>query len=211
MTTAARPASTALVVWLALTVLAWLGLVAVSFFGMWLATWLWLLILFVWALAGTLVLATSTGLLVHLARRRRYVGAGVTAAALVAATVGVVVVEWDTTFARAWFALHHDDFGAAERTARAGGLGTFANWSYYGPALPPELAHLSVDGHIARIGESGGEPVLFVPEWIGIPDGAAGFAHFAGPPVPGVERRLDGFGDPVAPRYPLGDGWWWVA
>lgn len=202
---------TALAVWLVLTVLAWSGLVAVLFFGLWLATWLWLGVLFVWALAGTVVLVTSTGMLVHLARRRRHGAVAAALAVLVAAGVGVGVVEWDAAFARGWFALHRAAFVAVGEQARAGAFGPVGDWGYYGPELPAGLADLSVNGAVARIGESSGEPVLFVPAWIGIPDGAVGFAQFAGEPEPGVERRLDGFGDPVRPRYALGDGWWWVS
>jgi hypothetical protein len=66
----------------------------------------------------------------------------------------------------------------------------------------------SATGEVARIGAVGDRPVLFLPAYVGIPDGAIGFARI--PPGPSPEV-VDGFGDPVEPVFALGDDWWWVA
>lgn len=77
---------------------------------------------------------------------------------------------------------------------------------YYGKSLPGHLCWVSANCKVADIG-TGERPVLFVPDYVGIPDGATGYGHFTGPPGSGP---YDGFGDPICPRFPLSGGWWWL-
>ncbi|WP_446221435.1 hypothetical protein ACTWPB_15840 [Nocardia sp. IBHARD005] len=78
---------------------------------------------------------------------------------------------------------------------------------YYGTQLPGHLCFVSVTCKVATIGTSDGHPVRFLPDYTGIPDGATGYAHFAGRPGAGP---YDGFGDPICPRTELAGGWWWL-
>ncbi|MEU1432435.1 hypothetical protein ABZ412_35750 [Nocardia sp. NPDC005746] len=73
---------------------------------------------------------------------------------------------------------------------------------YYGAELPPHLCLVSANCRVAVIGTSGGQPVLFVPDYIGIPDDALGYGHFVGTPEPGP---YDGFGEPVCPTMELAE------
>ncbi|MFE3024437.1 hypothetical protein [Nocardia tengchongensis] len=77
----------------------------------------------------------------------------------------------------------------------------------YGVELPPHLCLVSANCRVAVIGTSGGQPVLFVPDYIGIPDDALGYGHFVGTPEPGP---YNGFGEPVCPTMELAGGWWWL-
>ncbi|MFB7718524.1 hypothetical protein [Nocardia sp. NPDC056100] len=78
---------------------------------------------------------------------------------------------------------------------------------YYGVELPEHLCFVSANCRVAVIGTSGGHPVRFVPDYIGIPDDAFGYGHFVGTPEPGP---YDGFGEPICPTMELGGGWWWL-
>ncbi|MEU1432336.1 hypothetical protein ABZ412_35245 [Nocardia sp. NPDC005746] len=78
---------------------------------------------------------------------------------------------------------------------------------FYGVELPPHLCLVSANCRVAVIGTSGGQPVLFVPDYIGIPDDALGYGHFVGTPEPGP---YNGFGEPVCPTMELAGGWWWL-
>ncbi|WP_157534904.1 hypothetical protein [Nocardia inohanensis] len=78
---------------------------------------------------------------------------------------------------------------------------------YYGVDLPAYLCFVSANCKVAVIGTSGGEPVRFVPDFLGIPDDAEGYAHFVGTPEPGP---YDGFGESICPTVELGGGWWWL-
>ncbi|WP_040841560.1 hypothetical protein [Nocardia brevicatena] len=79
--------------------------------------------------------------------------------------------------------------------------------NYYGAPLPSHLCFVSANCKVAVIGTSNGYPVRFVPDYIGIPDGAAGYGHFTGKPDPGP---YDGFGDDICPTLELDGGWWWL-
>lgn len=142
---------------------------------------------------------------------RRVLGGGGARALLriVAGDIATTIVftDWTGAFARSWFWLHRGEFVAAEQLTRSGALGAPETWDYYGVELPFGLRALSVDGHISEIGRAGGAPVLFVPAYMGIPDDAYGFVHLVGA-VEGGD--LDGYGDPIEPRIPLGNGWWWA-
>lgn len=176
------------------------------YFLPWLLTWWWLLAPVLLAALWLLLVAAVATVLVGAVRRGRWWRAALVAA-LAAALVGtVIVVDWRATFARSWFALHHDGFAEAASLARAGTLPDLG--SYYGAELPGSLGWLSVDGRISVNGETAAGPVLFVPAYEGIPDDAFGFVHLLGPVPP--DLHLDGYGDPIRPSFPLGDGWWWA-
>ncbi|MEV0297384.1 hypothetical protein [Nocardia sp. NPDC050710] len=78
---------------------------------------------------------------------------------------------------------------------------------YYGVELPSHLCFVSANCKVAVIGINGGQPVRFVPDYLGIPDGAIGYGHFTGTPESGP---YDGFGDPICPTMELAGGWWWL-
>ncbi|MGK8491361.1 hypothetical protein [Nocardia asiatica] len=78
---------------------------------------------------------------------------------------------------------------------------------YYGVELPRHLCFVSANCKVAVIGTSDGQPVRFVPDYIGIPDDALGYGHFVGTPEPGP---YDGFGEPICPTMELAGGWWWL-
>ncbi|MEU0540414.1 hypothetical protein ABZ319_11120 [Nocardia sp. NPDC005978] len=78
---------------------------------------------------------------------------------------------------------------------------------YYGVDLPAHLCFVSANCKVAVIGTSGGQPVRFVPDYIGIPDDAHGYGHFVGKPEPGP---YNGFGEPICPTMELDGGWWWL-
>jgi hypothetical protein len=165
--------------WLWTAAASWAAVALAHFFGSWLATWLWLLGLFLMGMLWVTALwATTTAIVV--ARRRGAVAAVGTGlvAALIATTI--VLTDWTGAFARSWFWLHRGEFVAAEQLARSGALGPPETWDYYGVELPFGLRALSVDGHISEIGRAGGAPVLFVPAYMGIPDDAYGFVHLVG-------------------------------
>lgn len=80
---------------------------------------------------------------------------------------------------------------------------------YDGVELPRSLCVVSVNCEVYTLHTfNTGEPVLFVPDYLGIPDGAAGYGHFARTPSPGM--AYDGFGDRICPTMELADGWWWL-
>ncbi len=78
---------------------------------------------------------------------------------------------------------------------------------YYGVELPRHLCFVSANCKVAVIGTSGGQPVRFVPDYIGIPDDALGYGHFVGTPEPGP---YDGWGARICPTMELAGGWWWL-
>jgi hypothetical protein len=193
--------------WVVATVIAWTAVALARLFSSWLLTKLWLLgllfllVLFIIAAAvtcvATVVIARRTG-----AERAAAIGL---AGGLLAMTV--VLGDWNSAYARFWFALNRPQFVATADLARSGALGVPAEWDYYGPRLPAPLNVLSVNGRISMIDEAAGEPILFMPAYLGVPDDAYGFVHISGAHRPG---SLDGYGDLIAPRIELGDGWWWA-
>jgi hypothetical protein len=210
MSAAARPTSARrnpVWGWVVATLIAWAAVALARLFSGWLVTKLWLvgvlffLVLFIIAAVvtclATVVIARRTG-------AARAVSIGL-AGGLLAVTV--VFGDWHSAYARFWFTLNRPQFVAAADLARSGALGVPAEWDYYGPQLPAPLNVLSVDGRISVIGEAAGQPVLFMPAYLGIPDDAYGFVHISGADRPG---RLDGYGDRIEPRIELGDGWWWA-
>lgn len=174
----------------------WLGAVLAV-----LAVWVTALGLTVWAVWGT--------------RRRhgaRWAGVVAAAALVIAVTFAASFVSggWTRMYATTQFWLYRGDFVAVSELVGAGELGTPGeDWDYYGADLPQRYRHLAANGKVAVVGEDReGRPVLFLPVLLGIPDGAAGFAHL--PSEDALDAQLDLFGDVGRPRFFLGDGWWWV-
>jgi hypothetical protein len=192
------------------TLLSWLLVAITQFFRGWLITKLWLLALPVLALAFIAALWLSGMVAVRLARRRGALTG--TCIGLVSAglAVSVIVVDWTSVFAVVWFNLNRADFIVAEQLVRSGALGAPETWAYYGADLPFPLSLLSVSGKIATIGVAGGEPALFIPAYMGIPDDAYGFVHLRGPVEGSGMGGLDGFGAPLRSTIDLGDGWYWA-
>lgn len=81
---------------------------------------------------------------------------------------------------------------------------------YYGQQLPRYLADLCTNGRAATVGRQDGRPVVFLPQFMGIPDDAVGFVYFDG--RPDSDLLIDPFGSPayLAEGQSLGDGWWYV-
>lgn len=157
------------------------------------------------AVAYLIALLVYVTMTIFLVSRRR----------IVAVTVGVVLVAaglasgpilWNPAVrAEVRYALERPAFAKVVALSRQGRLASGAD-DYYGPRLPGYLCYLAVDCRVATIGESGGEPVLFLPDYVGIPDDAVSFAHFAGE----ASGQFDGFGMLICPTRELGDGWWWM-
>lgn len=159
-------------------------------------------------LAELAVYAVAIGcygfLLIGLGSRKRALIAG----ALVMLTgLACGPVLWTDSVLRAQmrFALERPAFDRIAALARAGRLGDLEK-EYYGVPLPGMLCYVSANCRVAALGYSDGQPVLFVPDSVGIPDDAVGFGHFAGE----AGDSYDGFGLVICPKKELGGGWWWL-
>jgi hypothetical protein len=109
-----------------------------------------------------------------------------------------------------WFAERRERFAEVVHLARSGQIDAVES-AYYGGELPAELADLSENGKVASVGSCDGEPVLFLPQWIGIPDDAIGYVHMTCNKFPDDPAHpLDLFGDSATPAVELEDGWWWA-
>ncbi|MFI6502816.1 hypothetical protein [Nonomuraea typhae] len=166
----------------------------------WLLTRLWILALPVFAAAFAVVLALFCLAVWRAARDPRRWPVVATVVLALAGLGGGVFLHADAE-ARAWtrFWVERPAFTAAATTPVSG--------EYYGAELPGPLCFVSANCKVAVIGTSGGQPVRFVPDWIGIPDDAIGYGHFTGTPEAGP---YDGFGMDLCPRMELADGWWWL-
>lgn len=180
------------------------------FFALWLLTWLWVFAFLVDAAVALVALGLVGYALVALVRRARRGVAVAAGAVVLSLVVAGVVVNWPLTFARGWFALHRSGFAEVAVAARAGAYGPLDEAPYYGYPLPGSLRALSVNGSVAVCGQAGGQAVLLVPAWIGIPDGGGGFMHLTAPVDGSPDAPCDAFGDTALPRVELGDGWWWT-
>jgi hypothetical protein len=186
-------------------VAAW-GLVAgLHLFGLWLAN-LWVFGLLLTGLGWLVALAVTGVAVVAVWRRGRSVQAlSLVLVPGVLAPVGVVAVDWTSTFVHGFYRLHRDDFRAAAALADQV---TAEYGDRYGQVLPKDLWHLSSKGRAVRVGAEGGGPTgILLPVWVGTPDGAAGYAHFAGTPS---DTSFDCYADPCRVRWSLGDGWYWL-
>ncbi|MFI5536406.1 hypothetical protein ACIA5H_08450 [Nocardia sp. NPDC051900] len=170
----------------------------------WILTQLWLLALPLSALAFLISIALFTLALWRARRDARRWPLAVTAVLAVIGLCGPVFLILEPE-AAAWtrFQLERPAFAAAATVeVPEPGAG-----DYYGVALPRHLCFVSANCKVAVIGTSGGQPVRFVPDYVGIPDGAVGYGHFTGTPGAGP---YDGFGDPICPTTELAGGWWWL-
>ncbi|MEU4781958.1 hypothetical protein [Micromonospora sp. NPDC023633] len=155
----------------------------------------------VWLIALTLT--------VRLARRAAPAGAS---AALATAVLLVGVCAWFTNWGlfhpASYWASHRWAFNAVADGVQEGRIGT--SREYYGQRLPLHLRDLSTNGRAAVVGRQDDKPVVFLPQWIGVPDDAGGYVYLDAPPRP--DLVVDLFGEPVrvAGGQHLGDGWWYV-
>ncbi len=182
----------------------WALVAGVHLFGVWIAN-LWLLAWVVYGLAWPLAVALTAVAAGVLWRRRGPRWAVPVLALGVLAPAGIVAADWTWVFAHGYYERNRAGFAAVAALARDGDLGA---GGYYGDRLPPGLEHLSTNGNAARIRSPGaGTTAVFLPARMGIPDGAAGYAHVIDPP-PGA--TFDCFADPCEVRWSLGDGWYWL-
>lgn len=200
-------------------IVSWILVLMAWFFQGALATAIWI---FAYGLdigLRAIALALSAAWFALLLWRRRWPAAAGVLAGIAAVMAIVFLVPWLEVYPRAWFALNHGAFVAAEAEARSGGYGDALD-DYMGAELPGNLRAISVGGRLVTVygwtgdsesiqGPCGDAPVLFAPAWMGIPDGAIGFVHLACE-TPPADLILDGYADPMTPRIPLGDGWWWA-
>ncbi|WP_342800329.1 hypothetical protein [Nocardia sp. No.11] len=169
----------------------------------WVVTQLWLLALPVLVLVWVVVIVVFA---VAIGRARRFPRRWPVVVTAVFAVIGtggpaLFVAEPEVgVFTRFW--LERPAFAAVAATSVPARPD-----DYYGSPLPSHLCLVSANCRVAVIGTSGGHPVRFVPDHVGIPDGATGYAHFRGAPGPGP---YDGFGDPICPKIELSGGWWWL-
>lgn len=105
------------------------------------------------------------------------------------------------------FLLERPAFDEVAALSDSGRLPASQLGGYMGARLPDRLCFVSATCRVKTIGTSGGRPVLFVPDWLGIPDDAVGYARFAA--RPGGET-FDGYGMRICPTVDLSDGWWWM-
>ncbi|MEU5726334.1 hypothetical protein [Micromonospora sp. NPDC047738] len=133
-------------------------------------------------------------------------------AALATAVLLVVICAWFTNWGlfhpRSYWASHRWAFNAVADGVREGRLGT--SGEYYGQLLPLHLRDLATNGRAAVVGRQDGKPVVFLPQWLGIPDDAGGYVYLDARPRP--DLVVDLFGEParVTGGKNLGDGWWYV-
>ncbi|MFF0547046.1 hypothetical protein ACFYTF_29830 [Nocardia thailandica] len=168
----------------------------------WVLTSLWLLALPVLA-AAFVGLVVGFGIALWRAGGQRPRWPLATTIVLAAVGIGVPVLAVTSPEAGAWLRFHLERpafaaVAAADPPPASDGL--------YGRPLPGHLCWVSANCRVADLG-SAARPVRFVPDFVGIPDGATGYGYFTGAPGPGP---FDGFGDPICPRVELADGWWWL-
>ncbi|MEH0970749.1 hypothetical protein V6U77_06380 [Micromonospora sp. CPCC 205546] len=154
----------------------------------------------VWLIALTLTVRVAS-------RCPARAAATLTTAVLLAGAC-VWFTNWGVFHPASYWASHRWAFDAVADRAQEGRVGT--SREYYGQRLPAHLRDLSTNGRAAVVGHQDGKPVVFLPQWIGIPDDAGGYVHLDAPPRP--DLVVDLFGAPVrvAGGQHLGDGWWYV-
>lgn len=188
---------------------SWLGLGVLVVFQLWLATYLWLLVLLVDAIVALGVLAGAGIAVAGLARARRPVLATLVGLVTVALLASAIGLDWRPVYAYGWFGLHRAGFSAVADLARTDSLDQVPSTGT--EDLPGALGWLSVDGEVSWCGRSRGERVLLLPALEWAPDGGSGFVHVIGPdPDSAPDWECDANGDQVRPRYQLGGGWWWA-
>ncbi|MEV0389596.1 hypothetical protein [Nonomuraea sp. NPDC050643] len=170
----------------------------------WLFTVLWILgpVALIGAVFAFVVLCCPALALVAVHERFTALGLACLVLILGVAAPVVLVLSPDLRV-RARFYVERSAFGSVVELARQGRL---ASDEYYGARLPGPLCFVSATCGVVTWTAGDGQPVLFVPDWVGIPDDAVGYAHFTGPPG----GSYDGFGLRICPRLELADGWWWL-
>ncbi|MFI2651004.1 hypothetical protein [Micromonospora fulviviridis] len=134
------------------------------------------------------------------------------ATALTTAALLLVTCAWFTNWGlfhpASYWITHRWAFNAVADGVREGRIGT--SRGYYGEFLPLHLRDLSTNGRAAVVGSQDDKPVVFLPQWVGIPDDAGGYVYLDAAPRP--DLLIDLFGEParVAGGQHLGDGWWYV-
>ncbi|MEU7004224.1 hypothetical protein [Nonomuraea sp. NPDC046570] len=170
----------------------------------WVYTELWILApvaeLAMWIVA----LAVYSVALISLARGRRW---KILLLALILVIAGPAVRLSPDLRIWARFHLERPAFDAVVTLVEQGRFAQSERDGYYGPKLPQHLCFVSANCRVKIWDSVGDRPVLFLPDRIGIPDDAVGYAHFPGDPPPGP---YDGFGMAIYPVTHLGDGWWWL-
>lgn len=200
-----------------LTAASWLIVIAVMATRDVLVRSLWLLVFPVIVIAWLLPAVAAILSAKLLWRHARWWGIAFCVTVTCAMTLFTAGVDWLKADDDLWYALHEKDFAAVAR------LGDDTSWvahapdGYFGPQLPEEYQYLSQVKSLSRIGVSNGAPVWFLARSTGIPDCAAGYAHFTGTPdanafrtLPNPNAYLDGFGCAVHPTREYSGGWWWV-
>lgn len=129
-------------------------------------------------------------------------------AAITGGLATVYYTNWAAFEPRSYYALHQRGFAEIAKMVRDGELRT--EHEYYGRRLPRHLADLSTTGTAAIVGRQDGAPVVFLPQFLGIPDDAIGYVYFEGQPDDAL--LLDLFGHPfnLTDGERLGDGWWYT-
>ncbi|MEU4596336.1 hypothetical protein [Nocardia sp. NPDC023988] len=175
--------------------------VVTSLHSGWVVTVLWIMALPLLAafwLAVVVVAVTAVWRTMRGGRRWPQVVTGV--AAVVSIGVPVMFYLWPQ--ARVWtrFQLERPAFDAA--VAR-----DLSVRDYYGTDLPTHLCWVSANCKVAVVRTADDHTARFVPDYVGIPDGAVGYAHLDGEPP---AEPFEVFGDQLCPVIELGDGWWWL-
>jgi hypothetical protein len=130
-------------------------------------------------------------------------------AALIGGAAFAYLTNWSVLEPRRYYEFHRWGFGQVAELVDEGELGALGD-EYYGQRLPRYLADLSTNGRAATVARQDGKPVVFLAQFIGIPDDAVGYVYFDG--EPDTDLLIDLFGYPfyLADGEPLGDGWWYV-
>jgi hypothetical protein len=187
--------------------LAWLSVVLIEVFAI-PNEWLLMLVvppveLVLWLVAGWLTLRLLTRM-----RRGRLPRM---AAVLAFGVLCVHFTNWGLFHPGSYYTMHRYAFDAVAAGVRNGSIGSIGSRDdYYGRPLPWYLRDLSTLGTAAVVGEQDGRPVVFLPQWLGIPDDAVGYVFFDGDPRP--DLTVDLFGEPMrlARGTNLGGGWWYL-
>lgn len=128
--------------------------------------------------------------------------------ALVLAALCVYFNNWAAFEPRSYFVTHRYAFDRVAGLVRDGRAGR--SDSYNGVLLPLYLRDLSTTGHMVVLGDQDGLPVVFLPQWEGVRDGAGGYVFLD--TTPRTDLMVDLLGEPtvVANGYDLGGGWWYL-
>lgn len=135
----------------------------------------------------------------------------VTTRAAVAIAMAVLMVHfnnWAFVEPRSYYATHRGSFEHAAELVRAGEVGK--SDEYYGEKLPRALIDLSADGNASVVGQQDGKPVVFLPQWLGIPDDAGGYIYYDGELRSDTEVDLYGRLVGGSEMRELGNGWWYA-